>query len=86
MSEITPAEMSRGIRWVQERLVGFCLLIAIVAIFTSAVSVTWSVSRTSQMQREIDRLESDVGVLSNRSLRLDAYLKAHGIPIEEIYE
>lgn len=88
--DITQAEFSRAVRWIQEKLVFFSLWIAIFAVFVSAISVTWSVTRTIHMTETIHRQNTEIEQLRGEWQltqvyvnKLSAELEARGITVEK---
>ncbi len=83
MSDITPASIATAIRFLQEKVVFFSLGVAVFSIFVSAVSVTWSITRTMQIQRDMTALEDEVSIYRVRYANWVALMKTKNIELEE---
>ena len=60
----------------------FANWVAVLAIAFSASAITWSVSETKNMQKEIDQLHEEVDVLAMREAKNQATLDVYGVQIE----
>ena len=79
MEDITPQEMARGIRWIQEKLVFFSLGLAFVASILSAVAVTASVFIIVQAHNTMENMGDEMEVYEIYITRLDAQLRSMDI-------
>ena len=94
-SEINPARNEHDRLWRQfNRESLFIVLVAICCIMSiashlradRAIDDAKEANIRSQMQTEtIQGLEGDINVYRIRAAKIDAWLKAHGVPPEEIY-
>lgn len=75
--------------WVLTLLVAICVLVAYSAALRADRAIDDAKEAkaliTAQSQY-IEDLKTDVNIYSNRITRLDSYLKAKGVPIEDIYD
>lgn len=81
-------------------LVGICMVASIISWFRAehAKDIATEASIRSQMQVDeirdlkteielkLQQQQTQVNIYKIRANRLDAWLKAHGVPIEEIYD
>ena len=84
MTDITPQEMARGIRWIQEKLVFFSLGLAFVASILSAVAVTASIFIINQAYSVMENTQDEMEVYEIYITRLDAQLRSMGIVPPEL--
>jgi hypothetical protein len=84
VDDITPQEMARGIRWIQEKLVFFALGLAFVASILSAVAVTASVFIIVQSGRVMENTQDEMEVYEIYITQLDARLRSMGFEPPEL--
>ena len=70
-----------SVEWLSVIIAGLSVLIALTALFQSIYANV----RSELQQVMIIELKGDVDVLRIRTAKMDAWLKAHGVPTEEIY-
>jgi hypothetical protein len=73
---------STAVEWLGVIISGIAVLIALV----SANTANRADIRTEFQYRILAEQQDDLGVLQIRTAKLDAWLKAHGIDPEEIYD
>ena len=77
------------LRWKATATEWLSVIIACTSLILSLLSVIVAIHaniRTDYQDQHIADLKDSVGVLRIRQAKMDAHLKAHGVPVEEIYD
>ena len=75
-----------AIEWLSVIISVFSLLVAFTSMIVSAVIVSHLASKQALTQHKVDNLQQSVDVYRIRAAKMDAWLKAHDVPTEEIYD
>ena len=91
VTEISPSNQ----KWLKWRAVSIEYVAVIISVLAALIAVIWGglamlvigyQSGTINAQNErIEDLSGDIDVYRIRAAKMDAWLKAHGVPTEEIY-
>ena len=84
VSEISPESYLRAVRYLQERIVFFALLLAVGSAVASAVILTNSKNILEQMQKDVDKLDQEYEITQIYLRDLTAELRAAGLYVNPI--
>lgn len=79
MSDITPAEQARAIRWIQEKLVFIALAMAFAASIITSFSMGMMFMVAMNSSDEIENMNDEMEVYQIWIQKLDADLRSRGI-------
>ncbi len=65
---------------------GLAVLIAAFSLLLGGVALYATLSSSANTAAQIDQLNGSVNVYRIRAAKMDAWLKAHGVPTGEIYD
>lgn len=81
--DISPPELLRAIRWLQERIVFWTMGVALIAIILSTITITWNISRLYTMNNRIVMIEHDQKLNLALTLKLQAALEANNVTLSK---